>query len=204
LILPYICEKLPTEFSRRRLFAEMLVKEASDFFKSFPGPGGGVVTAMLDMELAVVDLQRFPALLVHSVIHREAPWILALAHVLVGEPDATSPGHALASQRTKPMPRTIALSWAFWIPPSAPHRPSPFDSFLSILIDAVTHIALQTLSTHPLQHHRSAIIPEHGDHIGVRSRRAWVCDTGLFYRKFLLPVRAMRRALDGYEVGADT
>jgi malate dehydrogenase (oxaloacetate-decarboxylating)(NADP+) len=34
----------------------------------------------------------------HSVIqyHREAPSILVLAHVLVGEPDSTSPGHALA------------------------------------------------------------------------------------------------------------
>jgi hypothetical protein len=33
----------------------------------------------------------------HSVIRYdpEAPWILVLAHVLVGEPDSTSPGHAL-------------------------------------------------------------------------------------------------------------
>jgi hypothetical protein len=130
--------------------------------------------------------------------------ILVLAHVLVGEPDSTSPGHKLASQRTKPMPRAIALSREFQIPPSAsPPAPSPFDSFLSILINAVTHIALQTPFDTPLQHHRSAIIPEHSDDIGVRSRRARVCGTGLFHRKFLLPVLAMRRALDGYEVGAD-
>jgi hypothetical protein len=33
----------------------------------------------------------------HAVIQydREAPQILVLAHVLVGEPDSTSPGHAL-------------------------------------------------------------------------------------------------------------
>jgi hypothetical protein len=68
-----ICEKLTAEFSGRRLFAKMLVKEASDFFKSFPGLGRGVVAAMLGMGLALVDLQRFPALLDHSVIHREAP-----------------------------------------------------------------------------------------------------------------------------------
>jgi hypothetical protein len=38
-------------------------------------------------------LQRFLAILDHSVIqyHREAPSILLLAHVLVGEPDPTSP-----------------------------------------------------------------------------------------------------------------
>jgi hypothetical protein len=34
-----IGEKLTAEFSGRRLFAKMLVKEASDFFESFPGLG---------------------------------------------------------------------------------------------------------------------------------------------------------------------
>src|SRR5882757_5741415 len=48
--------------------------------------------------LPVVVLRRFPMILDHSVIqyHRETPWVLVLAHVLVGEPDPTSPGHALA------------------------------------------------------------------------------------------------------------
>jgi hypothetical protein len=41
-------------------------------------------------------LQCFPVILDQLVIQydREAPYILVLAHVLVGEPDPTSPGHA--------------------------------------------------------------------------------------------------------------
>jgi hypothetical protein len=46
-------------------------------------------------------LKRFPFILDHSVIQYEpeAPPILVLAHVLVGEPDSTSPGHALWPDR---------------------------------------------------------------------------------------------------------
>jgi hypothetical protein len=46
-------------------------------------------------------LQRFPFIWDHRMIpyERKTPWIPLLANVLVGEPDSTSPGHALGTRQ---------------------------------------------------------------------------------------------------------
>jgi hypothetical protein len=66
----------------------------------------GMLFGKLDSTFPDHALQRFPFILDHSVIEdeRETPSIPLLAHVLVGEPDSTSPGHALGCPFQRPDP----------------------------------------------------------------------------------------------------
>jgi predicted choloylglycine hydrolase len=91
-------------------------------------------------------LQRFPFIWDHLVIpyERETPSIPQLTHVLVGEPDATSPGHALVGDDNlahcilshyRPPPIVHGCSQAIWLGDGGPALVRNYDFPLDVVSD---------------------------------------------------------------------